>query len=195
MFSVDVTCQEAEVWLSEHSPSSFALQNSTAFPLESWLCQAGRACPPPSPVTAERTCLTLFYDLKGDKPKWYQFSASLLPSGSKGCEFVASPKAEICLLWDVPECALCTRALSVVRNNMCLCLGDGFLLPIMFSVLQPCSFVASQICLATIHHAHFLELLMKKNGSKSCWLRQGKKFVHIWQSSLIWYLMWKIKVL
>lgn len=63
-------------------------------------------------------------------------------------------KPEICVWWDVPGCALWTGVLSVVRNNMYLCLGDDFLLPMMFSFLQPCSSMASQICSAMIHSGH-----------------------------------------
>lgn len=118
-------CQKAEVWLSEHSPSSLALQNSAAFPLKSCQGQAGRASPSPPPVTVERACLILldvmFYALKGDKPKWYQFSASLLlPWRSGDYELVASPRwSQKYVYGGMSQGVLCALVCSVWWGTTC----------------------------------------------------------------------------
>lgn len=95
-FSVDVQCQKAEVWFLEHSPAPLPCKTLLSSHY-SWLCQAGRDLPAlPSPSNVGRTCFTLldvmFFVLQGDRPKRYQFSASLwLPWGSRDCQLVASP--------------------------------------------------------------------------------------------------------
>lgn len=121
-FAVDWKCQKAEVWFSEHSPSSLALQNSAAFPLKSWLCQAGRA--PPTSFTAERMCLILLnvmlFVLQGDK---YQFSASLaLPWGSRDCQFVASSRwSQKYVYGGMSQGVLCGLVCSVWWGTTCTC--------------------------------------------------------------------------
>lgn len=78
-----------------------------------------------TPVTVERTCLTLldvmFYALKGDKPKWYQFSASLLlPWRNRDYELVASPRwSQKYVYGGMSQGVLCALVCSVWWGTTC----------------------------------------------------------------------------
>lgn len=91
-FSVGLNCQKAEVWFSEHSPSSLALQNSAAFPLKTWLCQVGRAPQPSAPHHPD--------------DRSFQQVSRCHEEAEKVILLLSQMKPEICLYWDVPGYAL-----------------------------------------------------------------------------------------
>lgn len=188
-------CQK--VWLSVHSLSSLALQNSAPSPLKSCLCQAGRASPPTPPVTVERTCLTLlvimFWALKGDKPNDTSFQQSLLlPWGSRDCELVASPRwsqkyvyggmsqgvlcALMCSAWWRTTCA--HSLVTTSSSRWCSHFFNSVL-------LWPLKFVWQLYAVGTSRS-------WKKNGSKIC-LDREKNCPHFTKFSYLISNVKKIK--
>lgn len=175
MFSVDLNAKRQRCGFQNISLAPSPCRTA-AFLLKSSLCQAGRASPPP-PSSQWREHVWLFWMLCF--MPWRETSPDDISFQQVSCCHEEAETMNLLVLldeaWGCPGCALCTGVLSVVRNNMCSCLDDNFLLPMMFSFLQPYSFVASQISLVTTCCGYIKQLVIKKNGSKSCWFRQGKK--------------------
>lgn len=78
-------------------PQLHCLAKLCFLPVKELAVPSRQSSPHSPPNIVGRTCFALWdvmlFVLQGDRPKWYQFSASLwLPWGSRDCQLVASPR-------------------------------------------------------------------------------------------------------
>lgn len=125
-----------------------------AFPLRSWLCQAGRASPPLLPPKPHRSAENMFDSLGCYASCPSERHAQTISVFSKSLAAVRKQRLSACTSPRWRQKDVCGgMSQGVMKNSMCSGLGDDFLLPMTSSFLQPCS-VTSQISLAVVHCGH-----------------------------------------